>query len=63
MSDTWTLGKQLEDLKEDIKDLQEIAHEPIFTMELIDELFSRIDKLEAKCANCSCGKKKAKAKA
>ena len=63
MADTWSLGKQLEDVKEDIKDLQEIAHEPIFTRELIDELFSRIDKLEAKCANCSCGKKKVKAKA
>ena len=48
MADTWSLGKQLEDVKEDIKDLQEIAHEPIFTKELVDELFSRIDKLEDK---------------
>ncbi len=63
MSDTWTLAKQLDDVKEDVKDLQEVAHAPIFTRELIDELFSRIDKLEAKCADCSCGKKKTKAKA
>ena len=45
MSDTWTLAKQLDDVKEDVKDLQEVAHAPIFTRELIDELFSRIDKL------------------
>ena len=46
MADTWSLGKQLEDVKEDIKDLQRIAHEPIFTKELIGELFSRIDSME-----------------
>ena len=63
MADTWSLGKQLEDVKEDIKDLQEVAHAPIFTRELIEELFSRIDKLEEKINNCSCGKKKVKAKA
>ena len=63
MSDTWTLGKQVEDIKEDIKDLQDISHEPIFTAEMVDELFSRIDKLEKKIANCSCGSKKVKAKA
>ena len=66
MSDTWTLAKQLDDVKEDIKDLQSIAHEPIFTRELIDELFSRIDEIEQKCDDCSCGKKaksKSKAKA
>ena len=60
MSDTWTLGKQLEDVKEDIKDLQEIAHSPIFTEEMVNELFSRIEKLEK---NCACGTNKAKAKA
>ena len=63
MSDTWTLSKQLEDVKEDVKDLQEIAHAPIFTKELVDELFSRIDRLEEKIVNCSCGKKPVKAKA
>ena len=63
MSDTWTLGKQLEDVKEDIKYLQEVAHEPIFTKELIDALFSRLDALEEKIENCSCGSKKIKAKA
>ena len=63
MSDTWTLAKQLDDVKEDVKDLQRIAHEPIFTKELIEELFSRIDKMEEKINSCSCGKKKVKAKA
>ena len=63
MSDTWTLSKQLEDIKEDVKNLQEIAHSPIFTKELIEELFSRIDKLEERANNCSCGKKPVKAKA
>ena len=60
MSDTWTLGKQLEDVKEDIKDLQEIAHSPIFTKEMVNELFNRIEKLEK---NCTCGSSKPKAKA
>ena len=63
MADTWSLGKQLEDVKEDIKDLQRIAHEPIFTKELIGELFSRIDSMEEKINSCSCGSKKVKAKA
>ena len=63
MSDTWTLGKQVEDIKEDIKDLQGIAHEPIFTREMVNELFNRIDKLEKKSSSCPCGSKKAKAKA
>ena len=56
MCDTWTLSKQLEDVKEDVKNLQEIAHTPIFTKELVEELFSRIDKLEERANNCSCGK-------
>ena len=63
MSDTWTLGKQVEDIKEDIKDLQGIAHEPIFTREMVNELFDRLSKLEAKIERCSCGNKKVKAKA
>lgn len=58
MSDTWTLGKQLDDVKEDIKDLQSIAHEPIFTKDMIKELFDRLDKLEEKVSRCSCGNKK-----
>ena len=63
MADTWSIGKQLDDVKKDVRNLQEIAHEPIFTKELVEELFSRIDKLEERANNCSCGKKPVKAKA
>ena len=63
MADTWAIGKQLDDVKKDVRNLQEIAHEPIFTKELVEELFSRLDKLEDKVKHCACGSKKIKAKA
>tara|TARA_Y100000401_G_C8325947_1_gene228292 strand:- start:769 stop:972 length:204 start_codon:yes stop_codon:yes gene_type:complete len=46
MADTWTLNKKCEDLEEAVEQLQEIAHPPIFTQEMIDSLFKRIEILE-----------------
>ena len=46
MADTWTLNKKCEDLEEAVEQLQEIAHPPIFTQEMIDSLFKRIEVLE-----------------
>ena len=46
MADTWTLNKKCEDLEEAVEQLQEIAHPPIFTSEMVKELFNRITVLE-----------------
>ena len=42
MSDTWTLNKKCEDLEKDIEDLQKIAHEPVFTKEMLKAIHNRI---------------------
>jgi len=46
MSDTWTLNKKCEDLEEAVEQLQEIAHPPIFTQELVKDLFDRLTLIE-----------------
>ena len=48
MADTWTLDKKIENLKEQVSSLQDQAHDPIFTRDMINEILARLDKIEEK---------------
>lgn len=57
MADTWTLDKNVTELSQRVKDLENLSHEPIFTSALVKNILDRLDVLEKKC---KCGKPKKK---